>query len=38
MKKIILSLAAVFAFGFANAQEEVKEAKGFGFSKGNIMV
>ncbi len=38
MKKIILSVAAVFAFGFANAQEEVKEAKGFGFSKGNIMV
>ena len=38
MKKIILSVAAVFAFGFANAQEEVKEAKGFGFSKGNIMI
>lgn len=38
MKKIILSVAAVFAFGFANAQEEVKETKGFGFSKGNIMV
>lgn len=38
MKKIILSVAAVFAFGFANAQEEVKEAKGFGFSKGNIIV
>ena len=31
MKKIILSVAAVFAFGFANAQEEVKESKGFGF-------
>lgn len=38
MKKIILTVAAVFAFGFANAQEEVKEAKGFGFSKGNIIV
>lgn len=38
MKKIILSVAAVFAFGFANAQEEVKEAKGFGFSQGNIIV
>lgn len=38
MKKIILSVAAVFAFGFANAQEEVKEAKGFGFAKGNIIV
>nr|WP_294934271.1 OmpW family outer membrane protein [uncultured Flavobacterium sp.] len=38
MKKIILSAAAVFAFGFANAQEEVKESTGFGFSKGNIIV
>jgi len=38
MKKIILSVAAVFAFGFANAQEEVKEAKGFGFAKGDIFV
>ncbi len=37
MKKIILSVAAVFAFGFANAQEEVKESKGFGFAKGNII-
>lgn len=38
MKKIILSVAAVFAFGFANAQEEVKEAKAFGFAKGNIIL
>lgn len=38
MKKIILSVAAVFAFGFANAQEEVKEAGNGGFGKGNIFV
>lgn len=38
MKKIILSVAAVFAFGFANAQEEVKESKGFGFANGDIIV
>ncbi|TGD56783.1 outer membrane beta-barrel protein [Flavobacterium humi] len=35
MKKVLLTAAAVFAFGFANAQEE---AKSFGFSKGNIIV
>lgn len=35
MKKIILTVAAVFAFGFANAQEE---AKGEGFSKGDVFI
>lgn len=37
MKKIILTVAAVFVLGFANAQDK-KEAKGFGFSKGDIFV
>lgn len=37
MKKIILTVAAIFAFGFANAQEKTEES-GFGFSKGNIML
>ena len=36
MKKIVLSVAAVFAFGFANAQEV--ENSNFGFSKGDIVV
>jgi len=35
MKKVILTVAAVFAFGFANAQEE---AKGEGFSKGDVFI
>ena len=34
MKKVILSVAAVFAFGFANAQETVSE----GFSKGDVFI
>lgn len=34
MKKIILSIAAVFAFGFANAQETVSE----GFSSGDVFI
>lgn len=39
MKQIILTVAAVFAFGFVNAQEkEVKEIKEFGFSQGNIFI
>ena len=38
MKKIILSVAAVFAFGFANAQEEVKETKNGGFAKGDVFI
>ena len=38
MKKIILSVAAVFAFGFANAQEEVKEKGNGGFAKGDLFV
>jgi len=37
MKKIILTVAAVFAFGFANAQDK-KESKGFGFSEGDVFV
>ena len=36
MKKIILTVAAVFAFGFANAQE--KESGNGGFSKGSMFV
>jgi outer membrane protein len=35
MKKIILTVAAVFAFGFANAQEETKNE---GFSKGDVFL
>lgn len=38
MKKILLSVAAVFAFGFANAQEEMKSESEYGFAKGNIFV
>ncbi|MGL2963253.1 outer membrane beta-barrel protein [Flavobacterium sp. RSB2_4_14] len=36
MKKIILTVAAVFAFGFANAQDATTETKGF--SKGDKWV
>jgi outer membrane protein len=35
MKKIILTIAAVFAFGFANAQEETTDG---GFSKGDVFI
>ncbi|WP_333694399.1 outer membrane beta-barrel protein [Flavobacterium sp.] len=35
MKKIILSLAAVFAFSFANAQESTTDG---GFAKGDVFV
>lgn len=35
MKKVLLSAVALVAFTFANAQEE---SKGFGFSKGNVIV
>ncbi|MDI9257432.1 MULTISPECIES: outer membrane beta-barrel protein [Flavobacterium] len=35
MKKIILTVAAVFAFGFANAQDK-KEGSGEGFAKGDL--
>lgn len=35
MKKVLLTAVAVFAFGFANAQEE---ANTFGFAKGDIIV
>ncbi|ESU22930.1 hypothetical protein FEDK69T_17090 [Flavobacterium enshiense DK69] len=38
MKKIILSIAAVFAFGFANAQEETKSEGGYGFTKGDMYI
>ncbi|MEZ0005705.1 hypothetical protein ABH942_001062 [Flavobacterium sp. 28YEA47A] len=34
MKKIVLTVAAVFAFGFANAQEETSE----GFKKGDTFI
>jgi outer membrane protein len=36
MKKIILTVAAVFAFGFANAQE--KQETNEGFAKGDVFV
>ena len=36
MKKIILTVAAVFAFGFANAQD--KKESNEGFSKGDVFV
>ena len=38
MKKVLLTAVAVFSLTFVNAQEEVKETKGFGFSQGNIML
>ncbi|WP_395043782.1 outer membrane beta-barrel protein [Flavobacterium sp.] len=37
MKKIILTVAAVFAFGFANAQDK-KEDSGAGFSNGDAYI
>jgi hypothetical protein len=37
MKRVILTAVAVFAFGFANAQE-TKEATGEGFSKGDVFI
>jgi opacity protein-like surface antigen len=37
MKKVILTVAAVFAFGFANAQDK-KENSGEGFSNGDVFV
>ena len=37
MKKIILTVAAIFAFGFANAQDK-KDNSGMGFSKGDIFI
>jgi opacity protein-like surface antigen len=36
MKKVILTLAAVFAFGFANAQDAKESSEGF--SKGDVFV
>lgn len=35
MKKVILTLAAIFAFGFANAQDK-KENTGEGFAQGDV--
>lgn len=37
MKKVILTVAAVFAFGFANAQDKT-ESTGSGFGKGDVFV
>jgi len=37
MKKIIFTVAAIFAFGFANAQDK-KEGSGEGFAKGDIFL
>ena len=37
MKKIIFTVAAIFAFGFANAQDK-KENSGTGFTKGDIFI
>jgi opacity protein-like surface antigen len=37
MKKVLFTAAALFAFGFANAQEEVETTDG-GFAKGNIFM
>lgn len=37
MKKIIFTVAAIFAFGFANAQDK-KENSGTGFAKGDIFI
>jgi outer membrane protein len=36
MKKIILTVAAVFAFGVVSAQDD--SVKGFGFSEGNVLL
>ncbi len=38
MKKIILSAAAVFAFGFANAQDATTTEGGKGFANGDIFI
>lgn len=37
MKKIIFTVAAIFAFGFANAQD-TKETSGEGFTKGSVFL
>lgn len=37
MKKLLLTAIAVFAFGFANAQESTESSNG-GFSKGDVML
>lgn len=37
MKKVILTVAAIFAFGFANAQDK-NESTGGGFGKGDVFV
>ncbi len=38
MKKVILSVAAMFAIGFANAQEVETTANEFGFKQGNFLL
>jgi hypothetical protein len=38
MKKVLFTAAALFAFGFANAQEEAAESANGGFAKGNIFM
>jgi len=39
MKKIIFTVAAIFAFGFANAQDKKEDAgSGTGFAKGDIFI
>ena len=37
MKKVFLTAAAIFAFGFANAQDK-KESNGEGFSNGDVFI
>ena len=38
MKKLILSAAALFAFGFANAQDATTTTGGKGFSNGDVFI
>lgn len=38
MKKVILSVAALFAFGFANAQDVKESTGGKGFASGDVFI
>jgi hypothetical protein len=38
MKKIIFAAAALFAFGFANAQDATEDASGGGFANGDVFI
>ncbi len=38
MKKIIFAAAALFAFGFANAQDAKEESAGGGFANGDVFI